>query len=39
MPAEMVMYQKFDFSGEKAFIRIKVWRIDPNVPASQYNDK
>ncbi|HFD8834827.1 TPA: DUF6516 family protein [Salmonella enterica] len=39
MPSEMVMYQKFDFTGEDAFIRVKVWWVDPNVPASQHNYK
>lgn len=39
MPSEIVMYQKHDFPGEDAFIRIKIWRVNPNIPASQHNFK
>ena len=39
MPSEIVMFEKYDFSGENAFIRIKVWKVDPKVPASQHSYK
>lgn len=39
MPSEIIMFERYEFPNENAFVRIKVWKVQPNVRASKHQYK